>query len=88
MANKPNKKKELCAICGGELRSTAITHEEKRGEVLYLFENVPAQVCAACGEVWIEGSTLEEIDRLIREGLPIRRLETPVYDFTSITGAD
>ena len=88
MTSKPKKKKELCAMCGGELRNTAITHEERRGKVLYLFENVPAQVCAACGEVWIEGGTLEEVDRLIRQGQPVRKLETPVYDFALTTGAD
>lgn len=38
-------------------------------------------VCGACGEVWIEEATLQEIDRLIREGEPTRKMETPVYDF-------
>lgn len=51
-------------MCTGELSCTAITHEEKRGEKIYLFQNVPAQICAACGEVWIEESRLREIDRL------------------------
>ena len=69
-----------CVICCGELRQTIITHEECRGANLYLFENVPAQVCTACGEIWIEEATLQEIDRLIREGEPVRKVETPVYD--------
>ena len=81
MKTKAKHKKELCAVCGGDLHHTTITHEEKRGEHLYLFQNVPAQVCTACGEVWIEEATLQEIDRLIKEGEPIRKVETPVYDF-------
>jgi YgiT-type zinc finger domain-containing protein len=80
MSTKAKPKKERCAVCGGGLRATTITHEERRGTDLYLFQNVPAQVCTACGEVWIEEATLQEIDRLIREGKPVRKVETPVYD--------
>lgn len=52
-----------------------------------LFEHVPAQVCAACGEVWIDDATLRDIDRLIREGKPARKVETPIYDFDDFAGA-
>lgn len=78
---KHKTKKDRCTVCGGELRATTITHEERRGNNLYLFQNVPGQVCTACGEIWIEEATLQEIDRLIREGEPVRKVETPVYDF-------
>jgi YgiT-type zinc finger domain-containing protein len=57
-----------------------VNHEEKRNGRLYLFTHVPAKVCAACGEVWIDEPTLREIDRLIRTGKPTRKVETPVYD--------
>lgn len=83
MKAKPKRLKQCCAVCGGELRQTTITHEERRGTNLYLFQHVPAQVCPDCGEIWIEEMTLREIDRLIREGEPIRKVETPVYDFTA-----
>ena len=74
-----------CAVCGGELRITNITHEERRGEKLYVFENVPAQVCVRCGEIWLEETTLQEIDRLIDQAQPTRKVETPVYDFASVS---
>lgn len=80
MRSKSQFKKELCAVCGGGLRSTTITHEERRGDKLYLFHNVPAQVCSVCGEIWIEEATLQEIERLIARGKPTRKVETPVYD--------
>jgi len=82
MRKKTGTTKELCAVCGGELRSTTITHEERRGDQLYLFHNVPAQVCSTCGEIWVEEKTFQEIDRLIREGVPVRKVETPVYDLS------
>ena len=67
-------------------RGDKATLTERRGADLYLFQNVPAQVCTACGEIWIEEATLQEIDRLIREGEPIRKVATPVYDF-AVAGA-
>ncbi len=74
-------KKHLCAVCGGELQKTTITHEERRGDNLYLFHNVPAKVCTACGELWIDEEVLQALDRLIAEGVPMRTVETPVFDF-------
>lgn len=82
MSKKAHRKKP-CAVCGGELRATTITHEERRGSELYLFQNVPAQICTACGEIWIEEATLRQIDRLIQAGRPARTIETPVYDFVA-----
>jgi YgiT-type zinc finger domain-containing protein len=69
-----------CAICGGELKPTTITHEERRGNQPYLFQNVPAQVCTACGEIWIDEAMLQEIDELIESGHPVRQVQTPVFD--------
>jgi len=79
-----NTHNQLCAVCGGELKATTITHEEKRGSDIYLFQNVPAKVCAACGEIWIDEEVLQQIDRLIETGVPVRKVETPVYDFTRV----
>jgi YgiT-type zinc finger domain-containing protein len=70
-----------CAVCSGELHATTITHEEKRDSQIYLFQNVPAKVCTACGEMWIDEEVLQEIDKLIEYGVPVRQVETPVYDF-------
>jgi YgiT-type zinc finger domain-containing protein len=73
--------KQLCAVCGGELQATTITHEEKRDSNIYLFQNVPAKVCTACGEIWIDEEVMQQIDKLIESGVPVRKVETPVYDF-------
>jgi YgiT-type zinc finger domain-containing protein len=72
---------QRCAVCGGELQATTITHEEKRDSQIYLFQNVPAKVCTACGEIWIDEEVLQQIDKLIEYGAPVRKVETPVYDF-------
>ena len=84
MAARTRQKKELCAICSGGLMKFTITHEERRGINLFLFENVPAQVCAGCGEIWFDEATLQQIDRLIKEGEPTRKVKTPIYDFALV----
>jgi YgiT-type zinc finger domain-containing protein len=75
-----SKQHDQCAVCGGKLEYSTITHEERRGSQLYLFQNVPAQVCSACGEIWIDEAVLQEIDRLIESGEPVREVKTPVFD--------
>lgn len=83
MKTKTRRAKDRCVVCGGRLRPTSITHEERRRSRLYLFQHVPAQVCTVCEEVWIDEAILREVDRLLREGEPVRKLETPVYDFAA-----
>jgi YgiT-type zinc finger domain-containing protein len=75
-----SKPQNLCAVCDGKLKDTTITHEERRGNQLYLFQNVPVQVCEACGEVWIDEAVLQEIEQLIETGQPVREISTPVFD--------
>jgi len=86
MKTKTRRARERCAICGGSLRPTTVTHEERRRLRLYLFRHVPAKTCTVCGEVWIDDATLQKVDRLRREGEPVRKIQTPVYDFAAARG--
>jgi YgiT-type zinc finger domain-containing protein len=72
---------QRCALCGGKFEATTITHEERRGTHMYVFENVPAKICGECREIWIDEEVLQQIDQLIETGVPERKVETPVYDF-------
>ena len=72
-----------CALCGHSLQEALVLHEEQRGDRLFLFRNVPAQVCSACGETWIAEGTLAEVDRLIQEGKPSEVVETMLFDLAA-----
>ena len=76
-----------CVLCGGKLAATTITHEVKRGTHIYLFQNVPAKICTECRDIWIDDEVLEQIDRLIESGVPVRKVETPVYDFSRVVAS-
>jgi YgiT-type zinc finger domain-containing protein len=72
---------QRCVVYDGKLEATTFTPEEKRGTHIYLFQNVPAKICGECREIWIDEEVLQQIDRLIETGVPVRKIETPVYDF-------
>jgi YgiT-type zinc finger domain-containing protein len=78
-----SKHQNQCAVCAGKLKDSILTHEERRGDQLYLFQNVPTQVCSTCDEIWIDEAVLREIDELIESGEPVREVKTPVVDFAS-----
>jgi YgiT-type zinc finger domain-containing protein len=44
---------KMCACCGGELNDTVLEHYERwpKDVGLVVFEDVPAQECAECGDV-------------------------------------
>ena len=79
MTTKPHNQR--CVVYAGKLEATTFTHEEKRGTHIYLFQNVPAKICGECREIWIDAEVMQQIDTLIEYGVPIRKEETPVYDF-------
>ena len=76
-----NSRQRWCGIGGSFGVEYAITQEVKRGGDIYLFQHVPAKVCTARGEMWIDEEVLQVIDRLIESGVPARKVETPVYDY-------
>jgi YgiT-type zinc finger domain-containing protein len=73
-----------CAVCGGTQVPTTITHHARRGATIYVFENVPAFVCDQCGEVWLDGEVLDQIDRLIASG---KVAPAPVSDYGRLVPA-
>jgi len=72
----------LCALCGSTEQSTTITHHARRGGTIYVFENVPAYVCDQCGDIWIDGTVLHQIDELIATG---KVAPAPVSDYGRLT---
>jgi YgiT-type zinc finger domain-containing protein len=60
-----------CVICKhGETQSGHTTVTLERGQTLLVFKNVPAQVCANCGEAYVSqevtAQLLEEAEEAVR----------------------
>jgi Zn-finger nucleic acid-binding protein len=50
------------------------------GEIIQSYRE--AKICGECREMWIDEEVLQELDKLIEYGVPVRKMETPVYDFS------
>ena len=58
-------KLKTCNFCKGDIEMRRINHMHKWGNEYYLFENVQAEVCSQCGEVFFLPDTLKRIDKYV-----------------------
>lgn len=73
--------KELCPICGGEVRPGTVTHtEQDEHGRFYIFQHVPALICQKCGDYLLSADTIDKLDALTESGTPTTKVEAPVYD--------
>ena len=57
---------DLCDFCGGSLHPRVLPfHDEHWHDKTYRFENVPALVCAACGETYFDAAISQAMDRML-----------------------
>lgn len=79
-------KPKTCANCGGALVKQEIDYEKKVGNRRALFENVPAQVCTRCEEVWLDASVAEKIEKLFWKSLrPKKWLRIPILSLSKLS---
>ncbi len=71
-----------CSIagCHGEYEARLIVHTVKyRGEIIVI-NDVPAEVCAICGDTLFKPETVRQIERMLQTKMrPIRVV--PLYEF-------
>ena len=58
----------MCPICRhGETQPGTTTVTLERGALTFVAKNVPAMVCANCGEEYLDSSTGEQVLRMAEE---------------------
>lgn len=66
--------------CSGRYEERLIVHTVRVGGEVVVIDHVPAEVCAACGDVLFTPDTVRHIERLLRErGQPSRTV--PLYEY-------
>lgn len=70
-----------CRYCQGDLESRQVTLDKRWKRQLFIIENVPALVCKQCGESYLDGPVVEEIDQMVETGLVSRQVTVPVLTF-------
>jgi len=71
-----------CGFCGGSLRAKTLPHYDYNwGDKTYRFENVPALVCAVCGEVFFEAPVSQAMNKVVSGNPEPKRFErVPVVE--------
>ncbi len=55
-----------CEFCDGITETKSVSRTFKRFGREFQFENIEAEVCPNCGEIYFDGKTLKEIEEKIR----------------------
>lgn len=81
----------ICNLCGdGELRPTRVRSAFWEGERLVVVEDIPALVCASCGEQFFDDMTAIRLDLLRGAGFPgemsCGELAVPVFSLDPAAG--
>jgi len=70
---------EKCYFCKGKIVKEKVKHLHKWGEKYILFENIEAEVCKQCGEVYFSPEILEMMDKKTKEiTVPEKVITIPV----------
>ncbi len=74
-----------CALCKSETEQRLIRYVQEFDGRVVVIENVPAEVCAQCGEEYIRPEVARKIQRLVwEEPSPKKTLKVPYYDFEKV----
>lgn len=73
-----------CSIqgCPGEYQKRNIIHTVRKGEDIYVFDDVPAEVCSVCGDTILAPDTIMHLENLLKEKTPPERF-IPLLKYAS-----
>ena len=56
---------EKCSLCGGGKKQGHTTYTVDLGFGVVVVRNVPAKVCAQCGEEWIDAKVAKQLEKIV-----------------------
>ena len=77
---------KTCYFCQGKLLCKKITHVHTWGDKIFLFKDVPAEVCKQCGETYFRPDVLERMDEVATSDMmPKATVSVPVFSLLDKT---
>ena len=71
---------DRCYFCKGKVESRVIRYVHQWGEKVFIFKNVPPEVCIQCGETYLGPEAPKMIDRVVAGSPePEEVTQVPVY---------
>jgi len=77
----PARRYSSCSYCGGGVEEHHIPVEMRLGDMLVLYEHVPAGVCDKCGEEYLLADIQDKMIEMAKSE-PDRILQVKVYSFS------
>lgn len=74
--------KNKCSLCSGKIEEGTTTFTVDYGKGLIVVRNVPAQVCAMCGEAWIEDPVAERLEGIVQTA-KVKHCQLEVVDLAA-----
>jgi len=79
---------KTCYFCKGRLACKIIRHVHRWGDRIVIFDDVPAEVCQQCGEIYFSPEVLKLMDEMtLREYKPKAVLPVPVFSLPEMVPA-
>lgn len=77
-----------CHQCKGRVVKKSIRHVHRWGNEIIILDDVPAEVCLQCGEVYFSPEVLERMDKAtLTEARPKTTIPIPVLSWPEVTTA-
>ena len=74
-----------CPVCHHAIMAALVRHVRTWHDTVVMFENVPAEVCAQCGEYCFTGAVVDRLNSLLRSLTPpTRTITAAVYDLAVV----
>ena len=80
--NKNGPVPERCPICGARVSNGHTTFAVDLGFGVVVVRHVPAHLCPACGESWLDDLTAKSLERIV-ENARAQRHEVEVLAYSS-----
>ena len=73
---------EKCYFCKGKVRKQLTVVDYRWGDKLMIIKDVPAQVCAQCGEKYFDAEVSRQMEHIVLKGDEVSTSVTvPVFGF-------
>jgi YgiT-type zinc finger domain-containing protein len=77
---KTSSQNSQCSVCGGAKQPGKTTYSVDLGFGVVVVRNVPAQICAQCGEEWIGAETSRQLEQVVEDARK-KQLQVEVVAF-------
>jgi|GEM_PF-662962 YgiT-type zinc finger domain-containing protein len=72
-----------CYFCGADTEAQRVTVDERWDGHLVSVDDVPADVCPQCGEVYYGPEAVRRLEDLRQQQEPAATIQVPVYTFAA-----